>query len=152
MEEQVNLVNVTVIRKGNKYMVEMGSGANLKELGDKLQKLTDVEADTMRLIVPQLLGKGSRMLHPFLDEHSCLSLQEASIFMGKSVRMMGSPENEVDRVIQYSKADQKIIGFNEEEKRLRQRMLDGLPQGPYVFCGFRTLQLLGVELHPLASN
>ncbi|KAK8674262.1 hypothetical protein V6N13_112556 [Hibiscus sabdariffa] len=159
MEEQVNPVNVTVIWRGNKYMVEMDSGANLKELGDKLQKLTDVKADTMRLIVPQVSSKGSRMLHPFSDEHSCLSLQEASIFMGKSVRMMGSPEDEVDQVIQYSKADQRIIGFSEEEKRLRQRMLDGpsrvpirLPQGPYVFCDFRTLRLPGVELHPPASE
>lgn len=75
------MVNVTVIWRGNKYMVEMDSGANLKELGDELQKLTDVKSDTMRLIVPQLSGKGSRMLHPFSDEHSCLSLQEASVFM-----------------------------------------------------------------------
>ncbi|GMI69119.1 Wss1/SPRTN type repair protease B [Hibiscus trionum] len=159
MEEQVNMVNVNVIWRGNKYMVEMDSGANLKELGDKLQKLTDVKADTMRLIVPQLSGKGSRMLHPFSDEHSCLSLQEASISMGKSVRMMGAPEYEVDRVIQNSKVDQRIIGFSEEERRLRQRTLDGpsrvpirLPQGPYIFCDFRTLQLPGVELHPPASE
>ncbi|KAE8685247.1 putative lipid-A-disaccharide synthase [Hibiscus syriacus] len=103
MEEQPNVVNVTVIWRGNKYMVEMDSNANLKELGDELQKLTDVKEDTMRLIVPQLSGKGSRMLHPFSNEHSCLSLQEASIFMGKSVRMMGAPQDEVDRVIQYSK-------------------------------------------------
>ncbi|XP_039030065.1 uncharacterized protein LOC120164388 isoform X2 [Hibiscus syriacus] len=159
MEEQVNMVNVTVIWRGNKYMVEMDSNANLNELGDELQKLTDVKADTMRLIVPQLSGKGSRMLHPFSDEHSCLSLQEASIFMGKTVRMMGAPEYEVDRVNQYSKEDQRIIGFSEEERRLRQRMLDGpsrvlikLPQGPYIFCDFRTLQLPGVELHPPASE
>ncbi|KAE8685906.1 putative lipid-A-disaccharide synthase [Hibiscus syriacus] len=159
MEEQPNMVNVTVIWRGNKYMVEMDSNANLKELGDELQKLTDVKADTMSLIVPQFSGKGSRMLHPFSDEHSSLSLQEASIFTGKSVRMMGAPQDEVDRVIQYSKVDQRIIGFSEEERRLRQRMLDGpsrvsirLPQGPYIFCDFRTLQLPGVELHPPASE
>ena len=79
MEEKGNMVNVTVIWRGNKYMVEMDSGAYLKELGDELQKLTDVKADTMRLLVPHLSGKGSRMLHPFSDENSCLSLQEASI-------------------------------------------------------------------------
>ncbi|PPD99425.1 hypothetical protein GOBAR_DD03542 [Gossypium barbadense] len=185
------MVNVTVIWRGNKYMVEMDSGANLKELGDELQKLTDVKPDTMRLIVPQLSGKGSRMLHPFSDEHSCLSLQEASVFMvvyisitshgrnclwlkffsrmvwriiakeveGKSVRMMGVPEDEVDRVIQNSKVDMRIIGFSEEERRLRQRMSDGpsnvpirLPQGPYIFCDFRTLHIPGIELHPPASE
>ncbi|XVF21063.1 hypothetical protein REPUB_Repub12eG0058200 [Reevesia pubescens] len=158
MEEQENMVNVTVIWRGNKYMVEMNSGANLKELGDELQKLTDVKADTMRLIVPQLLGKGSRMLLPFSDEHSCLSLLEASIVMGKSVRMMGVLEDEVDRVIQNSKLDLRIAGFNEEERRLRQRMSDRphasirLPQGPYIFGDFRTLQIPGVELHPPASE
>ncbi|KAL1092273.1 hypothetical protein V6Z11_D07G212300 [Gossypium hirsutum] len=158
-EEGENMVNVTVIWRGNKYMVEMDSGANLKELGDELQKLTDVKPDTMRLIVPQLSGKGSRMLHPFSDDHSCLSLQEASVFMGKSVRMMGVPEDEVDRVIQNSKVDMRIIGFSEEERRLRQRMSDGpsnvpirLPQGPYIFCDFRTLHIPGVELHPPASE
>ncbi|GMI98542.1 hypothetical protein HRI_003523500 [Hibiscus trionum] len=159
MDEQVNMVNVAVIWRGNKYMVEMDSGANLKELGDELQKLTDVKADTLRLIAPQLSGKGSRMLHPFSDEHSCLSLQEASIFLGKSVRMMGVPEDEVDRVIKNSQVDQRIIGFSEEERRLRHRMLDGpsripirLPQGPYIFCDFRTLQIPGIELHPPASE
>lgn len=79
MEEQENIMNVTVIWRGNKYMVEMNSGAFLKDLGDELRKLTDVKADTMRLIVPQFSEKGSKMLHPFSDEHSCLSLQEASI-------------------------------------------------------------------------
>ncbi|XVF71820.1 hypothetical protein PTKIN_Ptkin12aG0070200 [Pterospermum kingtungense] len=156
MEEQENIVNVTVIWRGNKYMVEMNSGAYLKELGDELQKLTDVKADTMRLIVPQLSGKGSRMLHPFSDEQSGLSLQEALIVKGKSVRMMGVPKDEVDRVIQDSKVDLRIAGFNEEERRLRQRMSDGphasirLPQGPYIFCDFRTLEIPGVELHPPA--
>ncbi|XVE72476.1 hypothetical protein DITRI_Ditri11bG0042100 [Diplodiscus trichospermus] len=158
MEEQEKMVNVTVIWRGNKYMVEMNYGAYLKELGDELLKLTDVKADTMRLIVPRFSGKGSRMLHPFSDEHSCLSLQEASIVRGISVRMMGVPEDEVDRVIQNSKVDMRIAGFNEEERRLRQRMSDGprasirLPQGPYIFCNFRTLKIPGVELHPPASE
>ncbi|OMP03170.1 hypothetical protein CCACVL1_02519 [Corchorus capsularis] len=158
MEEHENKVNVTVIWRGNKYVVEMNSAAHLKELGDELQKLTDVKADTMRLIVPQLSGKGSRMFHPFSDEHSCLRLQESSIVEGKSVRMMGVPEDEVDRVIQNSKLDMRIAGFNEEERRLRQRTKDGpraslkLPQGPYIFCDFRTLQIPGVELHPPASE
>ncbi|KAK6238629.1 hypothetical protein QUC31_004098 [Theobroma cacao] len=158
MEEQENMVNVTVLWRGNKYVVEMNSGAYLKELGNELQKLTDVKADTMRLILPLLSGKGSRMLHPFSDEHSCLSLQEASIVKGKSVRMMGVPEDEVDQVIQNSKVDLRIAGFNEEERRLRLRMSDGpraslrLPQGPYIFCNFRTLQIPGLELHPPSSE
>ena len=54
MEEQGNMVNVTVIWRGNKYMVEMNFGAYLKELRDELQKLTDFKAYTMWLIFPQL--------------------------------------------------------------------------------------------------
>ncbi|KAK8654006.1 hypothetical protein V6N13_127987 [Hibiscus sabdariffa] len=45
MEEQVNMVNVAVIWRGNKYMVEMDSGANLKELGDELQHSENFEED-----------------------------------------------------------------------------------------------------------
>lgn len=66
--------------------------------------------------------------------------------------MMGVPEDEVDQVIQNSKVDLRIAGFNEEERRLRLRMSDGpraslrLPQGPYIFCNFRTLQIPGLEV------
>lgn len=66
--------------------------------------------------------------------------------------MMGVSEDEVDKVLQNEKADLRIVGFDEEEKRLRRRMLDGpiaplkLPQGQYIFCDFRTLQIPGVEV------
>lgn len=68
--------------------------------------------------------------------------------------MMGVSEDEVDKVLQNEKADLRIAGFDEEEKRLRQRMLDRtnaplkLPRGQYVFCDFRTLQIPGVEVLP----
>jgi hypothetical protein len=66
--------------------------------------------------------------------------------------MMGVPETEVDEVLQNAKANLRIAGFEEEEKRLRQRRSRGpyaslkLPQGPYIFCDFRTLELPGVEV------
>ncbi|KAK1567686.1 hypothetical protein Q3G72_015211 [Acer saccharum] len=156
MQDSQSILKVSVIWRGNKYVVEMNSGASLKELGHELQKLTDVKADTMRFIVP--LNKGSKLLSPYSDDHSSLSLQEASVIEGKSIRMMGVSEDEVEKVMQNAKADLRIVGFDEEEKRLRQRMLDGphaplkLPQGPYIFCDFRTLQLPGVELNPPASE
>ncbi|KAL5861513.1 hypothetical protein ACOSQ4_002809 [Xanthoceras sorbifolium] len=134
----------------------MNSDASVKELGHELQKLTDVKADTMRFIVS--VNKGSKLLLPFSDDHSSLSLHEASVIEGKPIRMMGVSEDEVDKVLQNEKVDLRIVGFDEEEKRLRQRMLDGphvplkLPQGPYTFCDFRTLQLPGVELNPPASE
>lgn len=66
--------------------------------------------------------------------------------------MMGVPDNEVDEVLEGAKANLRIAGFVDEEKRLRQRMSDTsqaslrLPQGPYIFCDFRTLQLPGIEV------
>lgn len=150
------MLKVSAIWRGKKYVVEVNSVSSLKELGHELQKLTDVKADTMRFIVPQ--NKGSKLLSPFSDEHSSLSLQEVSIIEGKPIRMMGVSEDEVDKVLQNEKVDLRIVGFDEEEKRLRQRMLDRtnaplkLPQGQYIFCDFRTLQIPGVELNPPASE
>lgn len=64
--------------------------------------------------------------------------------------MMGASEDEVDEVLRNAKADLRIAGFDEEEKRLRQRMSHRqhaplkLPQGNYIFCDFRTLELPGI--------
>ncbi|KAH7576673.1 hypothetical protein JRO89_XS01G0128300 [Xanthoceras sorbifolium] len=156
MQDPQSILKLSVIWRRNKYVVEMNSDASVKELGHELQKLTDVKADTMRFIVS--VNKGSKLLLPFSDDHSSLSLHEASVIEGKPIRMMGVSEDEVDKVLQNEKVDLRIVGFDEEEKRLRQRMLDGphvplkLPQGPYTFCDFRTLQLPGVELNPPASE
>lgn len=67
---------LSVTWRGNKFILEMEHGANLKELGDKLQQLTNVRVDTLRLIVPT--NEGSKMLYPFSDEHSYLPLEAAS--------------------------------------------------------------------------
>jgi len=78
---------------------------------------------------------------------------------------MGVFLKEVEEVSQpVMKSDQRIAGFLEEERRAKQRIANGLdiprrlPQGPYVFCDFRTLQLPGIEvctciklIHPLYS-
>jgi len=66
---------------------------------------------------------------------------------------MGAFDTEVKEVSQTSmKSDLRIIGFEEEEKRLMQRSLNSLqaslklPQGAYIFCDFRTLHLPGIEV------
>lgn len=84
-------------------------------------------------------------------QSSCFKTDCFALFQGKSIRMMGVSENEVDEVLQNAKANLRIAGFDEEEKRLRQRMSHEphtlkLPQGPYIFCDFRTLQLPGIEV------
>ncbi|XP_044466233.1 uncharacterized protein LOC123196320 isoform X2 [Mangifera indica] len=156
MQDSQIILKISVIWRGNKYVVEMNSDACLKELGNELHKLTDVKADTMKLIVPQ--NKGSKLMSPFSDDHSRLSLREVCVIEGKPIRMMGVSEDEVNKILQNEKADLRIVGFDEEEKRLRQRMFHGplpplkLPQGQYIFCDFRTLQIPGVELNPSASE
>lgn len=75
------------------------------------------------------------------------------MFQGKSIRMMGVPKDEIDEVLQNAKADLRIAGFDEEEKRLKQRNVNRsytspkLPQGTYIFCDFRTLSLPGIEVN-----
>jgi len=66
--------------------------------------------------------------------------------------MMGVSTNEVEEVLQSSKTDLRIAGFEDEEKRVKQRISHGphislkLPQGQYIFCEFRTLQIPGLEV------
>lgn len=71
--------------------------------------------------------------------------------------MMGVPEDEIDEVLQNGKANHRMAGFDDEEKRLKQRNAHGfhalpkLPQGNHIFCEFRTLSLPEVEvIHILA--
>jgi len=69
--------------------------------------------------------------------------------------MMGVYDDEIEEeeVSDNGKRpDQRIIGFDEEEQRLRQRSSGRpqislkLPQGQYIFCDFRTLHLPGIEV------
>ncbi|XP_062107289.1 uncharacterized protein LOC133818439 [Humulus lupulus] len=158
MEDPQSIHNISVIWRGKKFTVQMNPSATLKDLGHEMQKLTHIKTDTMRFIVPQFSNKSSQLLTPFSNEHERLSLQETYVIQGKPIRMMGVSENEVEEVLQGTKGNWKIAGFDEEEKRLRQRILNRhqfsvqLPAGPYIFCDFRTLQLPGIELNPPASE
>ncbi|KAB2610662.1 hypothetical protein D8674_018694 [Pyrus ussuriensis x Pyrus communis] len=108
--------NLWVLWRAKRFDVKIHSGATLKDLGHELQKLTDVKADTMRLIVPKFSDKSSKMLSPFSDEHRNLSLQEASFVEGKSIRMMGVSENEVDEVLQNAKANLEVGSSHKLQK------------------------------------
>ncbi|KAL6553590.1 hypothetical protein OROGR_007432 [Orobanche gracilis] len=145
-----------VVWREREIIVEMNQGATLKEFGEKLQELTSVKADTLRLLIPT--ENSSKMLYPFSDEHSSLRLDSTLVLKGKSVRMMGVPKEEVDELLQNVEADLRIAGFDQEEKRLKQRnshrsyILPKLPQGNYIFCDFQSLSLPGIELNPPASK
>lgn len=79
METQSSLLKISVTWRGKKFIVEMNLDATLKDLGQELQKLTNIQEDTMRVIVPKISGKTSKLLAPFSTEHADLSLKETSI-------------------------------------------------------------------------
>ncbi|KAF1871108.1 hypothetical protein Lal_00020842 [Lupinus albus] len=158
METPESLLKISVTWRGKKFIVEMDLGTNLKELGQELQKLTNIQEDTMRFIVPSISGKSSKLLAPFSTEHAHLSLQETSIAEAKSIKMMGVSTDEVEEVLKNAKANLRIAGFEDEEMRQKQKVSHGpgfslkLPQGPYIFCEFRTLEIPGIKLHPPPSE
>ncbi|CAA2993176.1 Hypothetical predicted protein [Olea europaea subsp. europaea] len=155
MEQQDNH-SIPVVWRREKFIVDINPDATLKELGNKLQELTHVKADTLRLLVP--VDASSKLMYPFSEEHSYLSLKATSVLKAKSIRMMGVSTEEVDEVLKNEKADLRIAGFDEEEERLKQRMSDGrhtllkLPQGNYIFSDFQTLSIPGIQLNPPASE
>jgi hypothetical protein len=79
MPTSSSLINISVTWRGKKFVVDMNLDATMKDLGEELQKLTDIKEDTMKLIVPQIAGKTSKLLAPFSTEHALLSLRETSI-------------------------------------------------------------------------
>ncbi|KAJ3677602.1 hypothetical protein LUZ60_003326 [Juncus effusus] len=157
MEEQ-KIVKIPVIWRGKQLNLDINSSCNIKELGNMLQELTNVKPDTLKLLVPT--NKSSKLIAPFSDSHSNLSLQDTGLTEGKMIRMMGVFEDEIEEVSENGKQpDLRIIGFEEEEKRLKQRSFAftpqtslKLPKGPYIFCDFRTLSLPGIQLNPPASE
>ncbi|PKU73161.1 hypothetical protein MA16_Dca021449 [Dendrobium catenatum] len=152
MEE--GTINVEVIWRGTKLNVEVNTRWTLGELGKKLVELTNVRPDTLKLLVPQTNTKGSRLLAPFSADNSSVEIQETGIIKGKPVRMMGVFDDEIKEVSQNNtRADLRIAGFEEEDNRLRQLSSYKpsaslkLPQGPYIFCDFHTLELPGIKNH-----
>ncbi|KAI0519523.1 hypothetical protein KFK09_006972 [Dendrobium nobile] len=157
MEE--GMINVEVIWRGAKFNVEVNTRWTLGELGKKLVELTNVRPDTLKLLVPQTNTKGSRLLAPFSADNSSVEIQETGIIKRKPVRMMGVFDDEIKEVSQNNtRADLRIAGFEEEDNRLRQLSSYKpsaslkLPQGPYIFCDFHTLELPGIKLNPPPSK
>ncbi|KAL0922704.1 hypothetical protein M5K25_006713 [Dendrobium thyrsiflorum] len=157
MEE--GTINVEVIWRGTKLNVEVNTRWTLGELGKKLVELTNVRPDTLKLLVPQTNTKGSRLLAPFSADNSSVEIQETGIIKRKPVRMMGVFDDEIKEVSQdNTRPDLRIAGFEEEDNRLRKlssyKPLASLklPQGPYIFSDFHTLELPGIKLNPPPSK
>ncbi|KAF0896013.1 hypothetical protein E2562_018146 [Oryza meyeriana var. granulata] len=157
--EEKRIARISVTWRGRQLDVDADPSCTVKEFGQLLQDLTSVNPETLKLIVPQSTNKGSKLITPFLDPHSILTLKEAAISDGKHIRMMGVFNDEIEEVSDNGKRqDLQIIGFDEEEQRLRQRSSGRpqvslkLPQGQYIFCDFQTLHLPGIELNPPPSE
>uniref|UniRef100_A0A0E0EN38 WLM domain-containing protein n=1 Tax=Oryza meridionalis TaxID=40149 RepID=A0A0E0EN38_9ORYZ len=157
--EDKRIARISVTWRGRQLDVDADPSCTVKEFGQLLQDLTSVNPETLKLIVPQSTNKGSKLITPFSDPHSVLTLKEAAISDGKPIRMMGVFNDEIEEVSDNGKrTDLRIIGFEEEEQRLRQRTSGRpqvplkLPQGQYIFCDFRTLHLPGIELNPPPSE
>ncbi|CAO2191963.1 unnamed protein product [Urochloa humidicola] len=157
--EESRIARISVTWRGRQLDVDADPSCTVKEFGQLLQDLTSVKPETLKLIVPQSTNKGSKLITPFSDPHSSLTLNEAAISEGKPIRMMGVFDDEIEEVSDNGKRpDLRIIGFDEEEQRLRQRSSGRpqislkLPQGQYIFCDFRTLHLPGIELNPPPSE
>lgn len=157
--DEKRIARISVTWRGRQLDVDADPSCTVKEFGQLLQDLTNVKPETLKFIVPQSANKGSKLIMPFSDSHSGLTVKEAAIDQCKPIRMMGVFEDEIEEVSDNGKRpDLRIIGFDEEEKRLRQRSSGRpqvslkLPQGQYIFCDFRTLHLPGVELNPPPSE
>ncbi|CAL4999605.1 unnamed protein product [Urochloa decumbens] len=153
------IARISVTWRGRQLDVDADPSCTVKEFGQLLQDLTSVKPETLKLIVPQSTNKGSKLITPFSDPHSSLTLNEVAISEGKPIKMMGVFDDEIEEVSDNGKrTDLRIIGFDEEEQRLRQRSSARphislkLPQGQYIFCDFRTLHLPGIELNPPPSE
>ncbi|KAJ1255049.1 hypothetical protein BS78_K295800 [Paspalum vaginatum] len=157
--EEDRIARISVTWRGRQLDVDADPRCTVKEFGQLLLDLTSVKPETLKLIVPQSSNKGSKLITPFSDPHSSLTLNEAAISGGKPLRMMGVYDDEIEEVSDNGKSTNlRIIGFDEEEQRLRQRSSGRtqiplkLPQGEYIFCDFRTLHLPGIELNPPPSE
>uniref|UniRef100_A0A0E0LWI5 WLM domain-containing protein n=1 Tax=Oryza punctata TaxID=4537 RepID=A0A0E0LWI5_ORYPU len=157
--EEKRIARISVTWRGRQLDVDADPSCTVKEFGQLLQDLTSVNPETLKLIIPQSTNKGSKLITPFSDPQSVLTLKEAAISDGKPIRMMGVFDGEIEEVSDNgNRPDLRIIGFEEEEQRLRQRTSGRpqvslkLPQGQYIFCDFRTLHLPGIELNPPPSE
>lgn len=77
--DEHKIAKVSVIWRGKQLDVEIDQSCSVKEFGQILQDLTNVKPDTLKLLVPQSEKKSSKLVAPFSDVNSSLSLQDAGI-------------------------------------------------------------------------
>lgn len=146
MEVERDKVSIAVTYKRKNFTVEVPSDATVGVLGKQLSQATGVAISTMRLLLP----KGKRV-DPAKDPHSSSTLEASGITPGVVIMMMGASAEEVKEVSRPVK-EQRVLGFSEEERRQflrRQRVSKTrLPDGPYTFRSFKTLELPFVKLSP----
>eukprot|EP00250_Pteridium_aquilinum_P011609 c20191_g1_i2 orf=199-2073(+) len=154
-EEATSVVDLSFVHRSKVLEVRVPTQATLVELGQKLVSMSGIAPHTLRLLLPR-----TPALLPFSPQHSSLSILQSGICQGRLVTMMGVLPGEIKEVFQEAgnANERTIIGFLEEDKRAkrwrtaRSGVSRNLPQGQYIFCAFRTLELPGVQLNPPAGK
>lgn len=77
--EENRISRISVTWRGKQLDLDADPNCTVKEFGKLLQDLTSVKPDTLKLIVPQSTNKGSKLIMPYSDSHSSLTLNEAAI-------------------------------------------------------------------------
>ena len=77
--EENRIARISVTWRGRQLDVDADPGCTVKEFGQLLQDLTSVKPDTLKLIVPQSTNKGSKLITPYSESHSGLTLNDAAI-------------------------------------------------------------------------
>ncbi|XBI37367.1 hypothetical protein VPH35_122703 [Triticum aestivum] len=78
MDEQ-RIACISVTWRGRQLDVDADPSCTVKEFGRLLQDLTIFKPEMLKFIVPQSASKGSKLISPFLDPHSSLTLEEAAV-------------------------------------------------------------------------
>ncbi|KAH7279838.1 hypothetical protein KP509_37G039500 [Ceratopteris richardii] len=152
--EETEVLDLSFMYGRNLLRIRMNRNDTLAQLGYRLVSASGVAPHTLRLLLPRVPA-----LLPFSTEHSTLSIIQAGISEERVVRMMGALPEQVEEVSKEAgeAVQRTIIGFSEEDERAKmwkkgRPMKRSLPQGNYIFCDFRTLQLPGIELNPPANR
>jgi hypothetical protein len=77
--DEKRIARISVTWRGRQLDVDADPSCTVKEFGQLLHDLTNVKPETLKLIVPQSANKGSKLITPFSDSHSSITLKEAAI-------------------------------------------------------------------------
>ncbi|KAI3710711.1 hypothetical protein L2E82_40500 [Cichorium intybus] len=96
----------------------MKSDATLEELGIFLELKMNENGSLMVDLEGTSIGHWCYKIRQWKHWEDSIAKENFDASKG----MMGVPKEEVDQILESSKTDMRIAGFDEEEKRMRQRI------------------------------